>query len=149
MSIRVTNVRVNLSTAGIVDRTDVHRAMAQRYRQIVLGTFGTNGQNRPDYWPDLSRSYVAHNRERNRRTPTYVGKRPTLYRSGALFKSIIATWGPEKGTVSTDNPYALDHQFGVRYRNLPARPFFPFRRDGTPTVFVQQEMTKAALSVLK
>lgn len=144
-SVRVTSIKVSIDPKTIVDMTKVHRAMAVRYRQIVQGTFGPNGVNRPEPWPDLSRSYVYENRKRNLKTPTYTGVKATLFRTGTLFKSIMASWGLLKGTVSTDNPYAPRHQFGEPWNRLPARPFFPFYRDGTPTQYARSEMERVAV----
>jgi phage gpG-like protein len=95
--------------------------------------------------------------------PKRDGKSATLYKTGALKHSIrVVEVTNDSVTVGSDRPYAAIHQVGGRtkpheilakYRNalawpggahpvkrvnhpgsnIPARPFFPFKPDGTPT----------------
>lgn len=56
---------------------------------------------------------------------------PLLIRSGALRQSV--GWrleGAGAVAVGSDREYAAYHQFGTK--NMPARPFLPFDRDGNP-----------------
>lgn len=129
-------LRVTSSDIKLVDKTAIHRAMAKRYRQIVLGAFGVNGQHRPTTWSPLSDAYAKRIAKQGG-TPV-----PTLYRRGAIFRSINDFASPEKGSVFTFNEIAAFHQFGTS--KMPARPIFPFFRDGTPTPYAQQEVTRAA-----
>ena len=130
-SLHVTSVDVKL-----IDKAAVHRAMAGRYLDIVQGTFGANGQNRPTVWSPLSPAYA-------KRVKPPV---PTLFRKGTLFQSLRVTFSEAQGTVWTDSPIAEFHQFGTS--KMPARPFFPFYRDGSPTQFAVDEVTKAASSAI-
>lgn len=145
--IKVTNIRVDVDVAKAIDVTGCHRAMALRFKQLTQSTFGPNGNNRVSPWPHLKESTRASARSKNKKTPWYVGGPATLFRTGTLFRSITASWGRDKGTVSTDNPYAAIHQFGLPMRNgrlMPWRPFFPILRNGDPSPLAQREMQKTA-----
>ena len=131
-------LRVSSVNIKIVDKRRVHAAMAKRYRQIVLGTFGANGQNRPTVWAPLSRDY-AKQVARKGGVPV-----PTLYRRGTIFRSVGEFASESRGTVFTYNPIAAFHQFGTS--KMPAREFFPFDRAGNPTSFAQSEMEKVVVN---
>ena len=150
--VRVTNIRVSIDASKIIDKTKIHKAMALRMQKLTQSTFGPDGNNRVSPWPVLSSSTVATAKRKERKTPWYVGLPATLFRTGALFRSIIASWGRDKGTVSTDNPYAAVHQYGLPMKNgksMPWRPFFPLQRNGQPTAFAQREMERVAIDAAK
>ena len=137
MDIRVENIRVQIDPR-IIDKTSINRAMALRYADMVLQTFGASGTGRPSEWPALSSAYAK------RVSPPV----PTLYRSGNLAHSIEASWDREAGHVRCGTGkigvIAYAHQFGVPSRNLPARPFFPIQPNGQPTQAAQDAMQKTA-----
>jgi len=129
-------LKVTAFNLDIVDKRQVHAAMAKRYRQVVLGAFGANGQNRPTMWQPLSPAYA-------KRIAKSGGQPvPTLYRRGTIFNSIGESASEQMGSVFTFNPLAEYHQFGTD--KLPSRPFFPFDRAGNPTRFIQLQMEQVA-----
>lgn len=118
----------------------VEQDMAGRYREMVLANFGATGPYRASEWAPLSPAYARK-----------VGrKHATLYVTGALYNS-IAFEASSDGTrvVASGVRYAAAHQFGYPDRNLPARPYFPMRPDGTPTPDAQSEVELAARESLR
>lgn len=110
-------------------------AMAYRYYTLVDGNFGMTGTSRPNYWPALSAEYAKEFHGGNRI--------PKLQLTGDLQESIQVQESTGDGAeVYTNNPYALDHQYGVPERNLPARPFFPLIGDSL-TPYSQAECIQA------
>jgi phage gpG-like protein len=85
-------------------------------RQTKSGFRSPGGKYKAKPWPALSPAYAKR-----------IGsKQATLHRTGALYNSI--KMNSPKGTyveIYTKSPYGAAHQFGVRSRHLPARPFFP------------------------
>lgn len=112
-------------------------AMTWRLYEIIQNNFGEAGEDRPEEWVALSPAYAAR-----------VGRpHATLDVTGRLRYSIqVDGSGDDGGRVWIDPgavPYALVHQFGGG-NNIPARPYFPIREDGTFTPYTQAEMTEAA-----
>lgn len=117
----------------------VQNSMAARYQQIVRRNFGFTGIDRPRKWALLSPSYA-------RRVHRKVA---TLHVTGALKAAVKTenTSGSKPARVFASNadvPYALAHQYGNPKNNLPARPYFPMKSDGTPTPYTRAEMEKIA-----
>ena len=142
MEIKVLNVRVQIDGNAGIDLTPAHQAMAKRYKEIVLSTFGQFGVNRASEWAALSKSYKAELRRRG--DPILV---PTLYRTGAIYRSIEASADAKAGHVVCENELGAYHQFGMGRNKL--RPFFPALPNGSPTQFAQAEIEKAAAKALK
>ena len=86
---------------------------------VTLANFGKNGPNRPEEWPSLKIKYAQ---EKHHGDTT-----PTLILSGELSDresfQIVATG--DCATMTNIVPYADEHQFGVEYKKLPARPYYP------------------------
>ena len=134
---KITKITVNVDVSRAIDRTGIHLAMAQRYRQIVLETFGPVGRNRQVPWPALSKAYAR------RVNPPL----PTLKRQqGRIYNSIVASADANAGHVSSDSQIGVYHQFGMG-RN-PRRPFFPFDLAGNPTPYVASEMNRVVREFL-
>ena len=137
MEVKILAIQVNIDADSIIDKTRVHWAMALRYKEIVLGTFGPNGVNRPATWPALSPAYA-------KRVKPPV---PTLKRTiGRIPNSIHATANESCGSVFTEEPLAMYHQFAMGHNKY--RPFFQFDQLGQPTAFIVEEMRKAALDAI-
>ena len=74
-------------------------------------------------------------------------KSAILRRSGLLFKSWLATASDAEGTVATDRPYAVFHQFGTR--RLPMRPMLPIIGSASAPQLTQlavRDVTEAAIA---
>lgn len=66
--------------------------------------------------------------------PKKDGSVATLRKSGTLAKSVRVTTATARSvTVGSDRRYAAIHQRGGRRRKMPARPYLPFKKDGSPT----------------
>lgn len=102
---------------------DILRIAAAEFRQVTWENFGVTGVGRPRIWPPLSEYYKKELRKKSFGTPLI----PTLLRTGTLMNSIRLIVNSDSSTVFTANPYAADHQFGVPWRRLPARPYFPIK----------------------
>ena len=68
-----------------------------------------------------------------------AGNRKMLYRTGALFRSVVASGS----RVVSDREYAVYHQFGTS--RMPARPFVPVAGDGTLAPEAAKRRVMAAL----
>jgi len=135
--IKVTKITVSIDASRAFDRTGLHQAMAKRYKEIVQGTLGPDGQHRANPWPALSEAYA---KRVNPKVPTLMREKKRI------FNSIVATADANAGHVSSDSEIGAYHQFG-QGRN-PWRPFFPFYRNGEPTAYVQAEMERVAKEFL-
>ncbi len=80
---------------------------------------------RPEPWAPLRPSTLASKKR--------AGKsNATLKRDGVLWRSPrVIMVDTRRAIVGTDRFYARFHQLGTRH--IPARPFFPWTRDGKPT----------------
>lgn len=66
-----------------------------------------------------------------------------LRKSGAMWHSIrISELTNDHVTVASDRPYASYQQFGTKH--IPARPFFPFKKNGRLTQTAQEKILHAA-----
>lgn len=129
--IKVQKIEVSIDVNRAIDRTGVHQAMAQRYKHIVLDTFGLVGRNRQVPWPPLSTDYA---KRVNPPLPTLMREQKRIY------NSIAASWDAQAGHVTSDSEIGYYHQYG-KGRN-PWRPFFPFDLAGNPTPYVRAEMER-------
>jgi phage gpG-like protein len=95
---------------------------------------------RPSAWAPLSPKTLK------RRKATGRGSAP-LKLTGTLARSPRITGLTGRTvTIGSDRPYAAHHQLGSRDgKRPPARPFFPFTKDGRPT----PRARSSALAVLK
>lgn len=132
----------NLRLSQLPDLTPVHRAMAQRLKQIIQESFGSSGSNRIEPWKPLAESTA----KRYKKLGYGNSDTPTLYRSGELYRSIGASWGRNAGYVFCASPIGEYHQFGTS--RMPRRAFFPFGRDGRPSQYAQNKLFKVALTAL-
>lgn len=109
----------------------VESSMAERFKEMTLSNFGIAGADRPLDWPRLSPRYARK-----------VGREiATLVVSGRLKGAIHTT----ENVVSVSNaqvPYATVHQEGGK--NMPARPYFPIRKDGTCMPYTLAQVKEAA-----
>jgi phage gpG-like protein len=85
---------------------------------------------RPDPWAPLKVSTLAEKRR--------AGKsNAVLKRDGVLWRSPrLITADSRRVIVGTDRFYARFHQLGTR-KGIPARPFFPWHRNGKMTKLAQ------------
>ena len=118
-------------------------AMAEQYRDIVIGNLGPSGIDRPFAWAPLS------NRAPYFYAQTVGRSYATLYETGKLASSIrMDNSSAQAATVSVsedDCSYAVMHQFGYPPKNLPARPYFPFDpQTGETTAFTLNAVKEAA-----
>lgn len=134
---KVTNVRVSIDVSRAFDRVGVHKAMATRYKQIVQGSFGPDGQNRATPWPALNPAYA---KRVNPKVPTLMREKKRIY------NSIFATADSNAGHVFCTSDLGPYHQYGMGKNKL--RPFFPFYRNGQPTAYAQAEMERVAKEFL-
>lgn len=109
----------------------VESSMAERFKEMTLSNFGIAGADRPLDWPRLSPRYARK-----------VGREiATLVVSGRL-KGAIHTEGNVVSVSNAQVPYAVIHQTGGK--NMPARPYFPIRKDGTCMPYTLSEVTASA-----
>jgi len=118
----------NILSDGLLDeiRIGCQSAMATAFKITAQNNLGTEGEDRPFPWKDLSNS------PRGKKYQKQVGRSiATLYETGALSESIHVDESaqPEMASVVCESEYGYDQQFGNADTNLPARPFFPMVND--------------------
>jgi len=91
-------------------------------QDITMLNFGETGIARPEEWQELSERY-AREKKNNNRTPNLILK-------GNLIHSFQHSVNENKATLTNSAPYADEHQFGAKYKNLPARPYYPVDQSG-------------------
>ena len=91
-------------------------------QDISMLNFGDTGINRPAVWIALSEKY-ANEKKKGNRTPNLILK-------GDLLAGFVHTIGTDSASLTNLVQYADEHQFGVGYKNLPARPFYPVDESG-------------------
>jgi phage gpG-like protein len=101
--------------------------MISDLRFITQMNFGESGIARPEMWPLLSPNY-AHEKKKGNRTPNLILK-------GDLLRGFRTQVNGNSAILTNDSHYADEHQFGVNYKNLPSRPFYPINEDGSLTQF--------------
>jgi phage gpG-like protein len=118
----------NILSDGLLDeiRIGCQSAMATAFKITAQNNLGTEGEDRPFAWKDLSNS------PRGKKYQKQVGRSiATLYETGALAESIMVDESnqPESASVVCESEYGYDQQNGNADTNLPARPFFPMVND--------------------
>ena len=108
--------------------------MINEIRFITQQNFGASGIDRPMPWQILSPGY-AWEKKKGDRTPTLMLK-------GDLIRGFRTTVGDNSASLTNVSPYADEHQFGVGYKNLPARPFYPINEDGSLTPFAEKSLAE-------
>ncbi len=107
--------------------------MIGELQDIAVLNFGVDGLARPSYWNELSERYAKEKHHGDRT--------PKLILSGALKSGFVHTITEDSASLTNVVSYADEHQFGVPYKNLPARPFYPVSSDGsTLTPFAEQRL---------
>lgn len=102
-------------------------------QDISVLNFGSSGIARPSDWPSLSLNYAQEKHGGN--------TTPTLVLTGAMKQSFVHTISDSQATLTNTAEYADDHQFGVAYRKLPPRPYYPVTADGsTLTEFAENRL---------
>lgn len=102
-------------------------------QDITMLNFGTSGIARPTEWHPLRMNYALENHGGD--------QTPTLILSGAMRQSFVRTVSESQATLTNTAEYADEHQFGLTYRKLPARPYYPVSSDGsTLTPFAEQRL---------
>jgi phage gpG-like protein len=103
--------------------------MINDLRYVTQMNFGESGMARPETWQILSPKYAREFKKGNRT--------PTLMLKGDLIRGFKTTFDSNSASLTNDVAYADEHQFGVGYKNLPARPFYPINEDGSLTDFAE------------
>ncbi len=102
-------------------------------QDVTMLNFGATGLARPEEWSSLTSSYAREFHDGN--------TTPTLILSGELLNGFVHEVTSEYATLTNTVTYATDHQFGVAYRNLPARPFYPVDESGASfTSFMEDRL---------
>ena len=110
--------------------------MISDVRYVTQLNFGAEGIDRPKPWAILSPNY-AWEKKKGNRTPTLILK-------GDLIRGFRTSIQENSATLTNDVEYADAHQFGVGYKNLPARPFYPINEDGSFTPMMQARLDEIA-----
>lgn len=98
-------------------------------QDISMLNFGDHGINRPAVWAALSEKY-AHEKKKCNQTPTLILK-------GDLLSGFVHQIGTDSASLTNIVEYADEHQFGVAYKKLPPRPFYPIDDSGELTEFAK------------
>ncbi len=125
--------------AAVSDPKPALRAMGE---VIVSQTFRafTDAGLRPTSWAPLAAGTLKQRRRKGRGTSP-------LMASGLLSRSAkVGQVTDSSVKVQSDRKYAGFQQLGTRH--IPARPFFPFHRDGRPTARAARLMLAAADAAL-
>lgn len=102
-------------------------------RDVTVLNIGESEIARPEVWPPLKQRYANK----------YHGgdTTPTLVLTGALKEGFVVEVNSKTATLTNTVPYATAHQFGVAYKNLPPRPFYPVDANGlTFTDYMQSRL---------
>lgn len=111
-------------------------------QDISMLNFGDHGINRPAVWAALSEKY-AHEKKKGNMTPTLILK-------GDLLAGFVNQIGADSASLTNIVDYADQHQFGVAYKKLPPRPFYPVDDSGELTEFAklrQEEIVRSHFEV--
>ncbi len=115
----------------------------QRYLQ-AMGTAAVSMARRAFVEPGLRPSTWAP-RKKEPKKP-----HPLLQDTHTLIDSIRTDGLTDKSiNIVSSTPYAAAHQFGYSPRNLPARPFLPFDKDGNLTPAGAKKVEMALRAALK
>lgn len=62
-------------------------------------------------------------------------------------RSFVHTVSDSSASLTNTAPYADEHQFGVSYKKLPARPYYPVTADGsTLTPFAENRLREVLIA---
>ena len=103
-------------------------------RFITQINFGDSGLDRPQIWQMLSPNYAWEKKKGN--------LTPNLILKGDLLRGFRTQVNGNSAMLTNVVPYADEHQFGVNYKNLPARPFYPITEDGSLTPFAVESQER-------
>jgi len=119
---------------AVQNRSPLLSAMGQAVKALGVQAF-TDASKRPTDWaPRKVEPKDGH---------------AILQKSTMLRKSIrITSVTNDTVIIGSDRPYAAAHQFGVPERNLPARPYLPFYKDGQLTPEGNRRVTSALKAAL-
>ena len=117
------------SKISVEARHDLLFRMINDLRFITQSNFGNEGLARPETWQMLSPNY-AWEKKKGNRTPNLILK-------GELLRGFRTAVDGNSATLTNVVPYADEHQFGVVYKNLPPRPFYPIEESGELTEFAK------------
>lgn len=126
----LTSLKEKLSPQG---RRKLLFQMIGDLQDIAVLNMGQTGIARPSQWIILTKRYADEKKAGNRT--------PNLILTGALKSGFSHTISENEASLTNIVKYADEHQFGVPYKNLPARPFYPVSFDGsalTPFAEVRQ-----------
>jgi len=102
-------------------------------RDITLQNF-ESAEGRTNFWRELSEKYAEEWKDGDR-TPNLRMSPLNHFLRGNIGKQLIdsfAIYASSKTARLTNTaPYADIHQFGARYMNVPARPYYPVTSDGS------------------
>lgn len=108
-------------------------AMIGDLQSITIQNFGPAGIARPEEWEPLKKRYA----DKFHKGDTT----PKLILSGEMVESFTVEVGDNSASLTNTVPYADEHQFGERYKNLPARPYYPVSQDGQQlTAFAEDRL---------
>ena len=91
-------------------------------QNIAMLNMGDSGIARPMPWQILTEKYSQEYKQGNRT--------PNLILTGRLRDSFVHSVDESKATLTNTAEYADQHQFGAKYKNLPARPYYPVSPGG-------------------
>ena len=104
-------------------------------QDVTMMNFGETGIARPEEWEELKERYAREKKGGN--------QTPTLILSGNMLNSFKHSVNENKATLTNSAPYADEHQFGAKYKNLPARPYYPVDQSGENlTPFAEERLVK-------
>ncbi len=102
-------------------------------QDVSMLNMGDTGLARPSDWPILTKPYADKFKGGNRT--------PNLILTGRMRSSFVHSVGDNSATLTNTAPYADEHQFGAKYKNLPARPYYPVTPDGENlTMFAEERL---------
>jgi hypothetical protein len=104
-------------------------------QDVTMLNFGETGIARPEEWQELTPKYADAKKGGNRT--------PNLILKGNLINSFQHSVEENKATLTNSAPYADEHQFGAKYKNLPARPYYPVDQSGENlTPFAEERLAQ-------
>ena len=142
----------------LADRRPLLEAMGTELVSISKRAF-SDPSLRPSPWPARKGTRLETNAKTGRqKTVNAKSGQQThslLRKSGALYQSIrISGLTQDSVTVGSDRPYAAVHQFGSakpagRGGGIPARPFFPYDKQGNMTELGKLKIRRVAIAKLQ
>ncbi len=107
--------------------------MIGELQDISMLNIGNEDYARPSNWPALTKKYADAKKGGD--------TTPNLILTGSLRESFVHHVTDSCAILTNTADYADEHQFGVGYKNLPARPFYPVSPDGESlTPFAEERL---------